>query len=228
MRVVVCRLGSGRGGHGNLAILVQVPVLAPRGVRVVRVDERREQAERARVLASARVVVDRPQSGRADLVVVLELVRDGRDARLHDGAGVVIPQIYALVGSRPVGHPAIITWIDIGRVPFFEAVELIGPHKVHLARDGGPIPEVRAEIVREGRHRRRHIRRVVVAARFRPVAPRHERVPPRRAQRRVAVRRREPHAVARLRMCFNAETRVSGSFESRLHSGRRRGGPCGG
>ena len=101
-------------------------------VRVVRVRERDDEAERP-LVARPHVLVQGPLGREADLVVEVELV--GADAR--SGVGhrrhVVVP-VRAVVGMLPVGRPPVVGRVDVGRQPLLETVQLVGTAEVHLAR----------------------------------------------------------------------------------------------
>ena len=88
----------------DVLVAVEVPVALPGDVRIVRVAEGDAEHER-RVPLVAGVVVQAPDRVERDLVVVLELVRDLRNAGFDHRAHVVVPPVDPLAPEAPVGRP---------------------------------------------------------------------------------------------------------------------------
>lgn len=164
MRVAFRRLEP-HGRHVDLVVAVQIPVFARDRVRIVRMGQRHDHAERPRIVpgrALARDVVELLLRGERDFVVEIELVRAHARARLQHRAHVVIPA-RPLGRLVPVGHPAEIGRIDVGREPFLEAVQLVGAAEMHLAGQHRPVA-ARAQVVRERQRLRRQLGGVIVSA----------------------------------------------------------------
>ena len=187
----MCGSGSVRRILGQVdgVVLVEVPPLRAGHIRVMGVDERRNEQERPPVTV-ARQVVDVPHGGLADLGVVIELVGGERLARLRQAVHVVVPLADPVAGGVPVGRPGEVGGIDVGREALLEAVQLVGPHEVHLPREHRAVAG-EPEVVHEGRHRGRELRGVVPGADLGGRPPGQHREPGRRAQRRGAVGRVE-------------------------------------
>ncbi len=163
MRVELLLGQRRRGGQVDLLVRVEIPVALTCDVRIVRMTER--DAEQEGVVAFVTRVVVQPADGvEGDLVVVLELVRHLGDARLLDRRHVVVPPVHALAGPAPVGGPAEVAGVDVGREPLLESVQLVGADEVHLPAQAGPVA-LQPEIVRERRDGRGELGRVVVHAR---------------------------------------------------------------
>ncbi len=195
MRVAFRRIEP-HGRHVDLVVAVQIPVFARDRVRVVRMGQRHDHAERPRIVpgrALARDVVELLLRGERDFVVEIELVRAHARARLQHRAHVVIPA-RPLARLVPVGHPAEIGRIDVGREPFLEAVQLVGPAEMHLAGQHRPVA-ARAQVVRERQRLRRQLGGVIVGADPRRQLAGQQREPRRRAQRARAVGGVEHHAL---------------------------------
>ena len=131
------------------------------GERIVRMGERGDEQERAPVVRP-RDVEDRALGGEGDLVVEVELVGAHADAGLGDRAHVVIPA-RPFVGMVPVGRPAEIGGVDVGRQPFLEAMQLVRPAEVHLAGEDGAVA-AKPQVMGEGRDVGGEFRGVVVDA----------------------------------------------------------------
>jgi hypothetical protein len=184
-----------RRGQVDLLVGEQVPVVLARDVGVVRVGEGDAERERSIALVAG-VVVETAHGVERDLVVVLELVRDLRHARLLDGAHVVVPPVDPLVGPAPVGRPAEVARIDVRREPLLEPMELVGAHEVHLPAQACPVA-LEAQVVSEGRDGGGELRGVVVDARSRRQRAGHEHRPRGRAERARAVRALEHDSLLR-------------------------------
>jgi len=76
----------------------------------------------------------------------------------------VIPPVDALAGLAVIRRPAEIGWIDVGRQAFLEAMELVGPDEMHLARQAREIAGA-AQVVGERGDGGRELGGVVVDAR---------------------------------------------------------------
>ena len=120
------------------------------------------------------------------LLVEVELVGGLGDPGLLDRRHVMVPPVDPLLRGIPVGSPAEIRGIDIGRQALLEPVQLIGADEMHLAGEAGGVAQ-RPQAVRHGWHRGRELGGVVVDAdpRCQPAA--HQGSPRRCAQREVAV-----------------------------------------
>ncbi len=96
--------------------------------------ERRGNHERAFILGSCQVaqLADRTE---ADLVVIVELVGGVGNSGVGHAVQVVEPPVEAAVRVEPVRGPPKVSRIDIGRQPFFVAVQLVGTNEMHLANE---------------------------------------------------------------------------------------------
>jgi hypothetical protein len=156
------------------------------------VGEGDDEAQR-RVAVVAGLIVDAPGGLERHVVVVLDLVGDLGDPGLLDRAHVVIPPVDALLAQAPVGGPAEVGRIDVGGQALLQAVQLVGPDEMHLARQAGLVA-LEPEVMGEGRDGGAEFRRVVVDAGVRGQQPGHEDRPRRGAQGRGAVSGFKHHA----------------------------------
>ncbi|CAG9224308.1 hypothetical protein BVI1335_520009 [Burkholderia vietnamiensis] len=182
--------------HVDLVVAVQVPVFARDRIRIVRMRQRHDHAERPCVVAGRTLARDVEQllAGRErHFVVEVELIgahaRPGVEHRAH----VVIPA-RPLGRVVPVGHPAEVGRIDVGREPLLEAVQLVGAAEVHFPGQHRPVT-TRAQVVREGQRLRGQFGGVIVGADTRRQLAGQQREARRRAQRARAVRGVEHHAL---------------------------------
>jgi hypothetical protein len=153
-------------------------------VRIVRVGHRHDETERAAV-AAASEVKELLAGGDHDLVIEVDLIGARARARLDDRIHAVIPA-RALLEGAPVGRPAEIAGVDVGRQALLKSMQLIGPAEVHLAGEGGLIARA-PQVVGEGGHLGGIFGSVVVGANFRGQLAGEERKARWRAQRAVAV-----------------------------------------
>ena len=190
------------GGHRSRqvdpVVVVEVPPLGPCHIGVVGVDERHRQEERA-VVGLAGQVVQAAAGGEADLVVVVDLVGGERLAGPRQAVHVVVPLADPLAGRIPVGRPREVGRVDVGGEATAEAVQLVGPDEVHLARQHRPVAR-QVQPVGDGGGCGTPLRRVVPGADLRCRPAGHHRVPRRSAQRRMAVRGIEPRTALRERV----------------------------
>ena len=173
----------GQGGHGRVqvfAVLIHVPVLAPRDIGVVRVGKADGKAPRALILAAG-IVIDLARGVIGDLIVVFHLVGNLGHACTGDGPHVVIPPIDPLTRPAVIGGPAEIGGVDVGGQAFLEPVQLIGANEMHLARQAGLIARA-AQVVRIGRDGRGEFGGVVIDAGCAGQLARHETGPSGRAK----------------------------------------------
>jgi hypothetical protein len=193
-------------------------------------DEARDHAEGARLLLG--VVEDAAPGEEADFLIVVDLEGAGGDAGFAHRLHVVPPFVDALVGQLPIGRPGVVGGVDVGGQPFLEAVELVRPDEMHLARQAGAVAGG-AEIMREGRNRGGELAGVVIGRDARDQLARHEAEPRGRAERRVAIGRVETRAARRqpVHMRGFHERVAVGAGEMRRelighdqHDVRRRGG----
>lgn len=127
----------------------------------MRMSHRCDHAERAPVPATGHVEKLLPRI-EDHIVIEVDLVGARAGAGLGNGIHGVIPT-RSVLETSPVGRPAEVGRIDVGRQAFFESVQLIGAAKMHLAAQhrlvsGAP------QIMREGGYLRRKFRGVVVSA----------------------------------------------------------------
>ncbi len=128
----------------------------------------------------------------SDLFVEVELVGAGAWARLQHRQHVVIPARTTL-GPGPVGGPAIVCGIDIGGQPLLEAVQLVRPAEMHLARKRRAVAGA-PEVMSKGRNVAGEVRSVVERSDARRQRPGQHGVARGRAERAVAIGRLEHHA----------------------------------
>ena len=148
------------------------------------------QAPRTRI-KTARQVVNLARRLVGHGVVIFHLVAGFRHARTRDRPHVVIPPVDTFARLAVIRRPAKVGGVDIGGQAFLEPVQLIGADEMHLARQAGLIART-PQMVGVGGHARRELCRVVIDARGRRELPRHERRPPRRAQRAGGIGVLEP------------------------------------
>jgi hypothetical protein len=151
----------------------------------MRMGEADRQAERAVVFAAA-VIIDLAYRLKGDVVVILHLVGDFRDASPGDGAHVVIPPVNPLSRLAVIRCPAEIGRVNVGGQALLETVHLVRSDKVHLARQACRVARP-PQMVRVGRNVRRKLGSVIINARAARQLPGHEAGPPRCAQRRGGV-----------------------------------------
>ena len=133
----------------------------------------------------ADMVVDRPLGREGHLLVEVHLVGADAEPRLRHRGHVVVPA-RPLVGPLPVRRPAVIGGVDVGGQPLLEAVQLVRPAEMHLARQDRAVAEA-AQVMREGRDVGAELGGIVVAAGARRQRPRHEGRARGRAERAVAI-----------------------------------------
>ena len=116
-------------------IVVAVPIFPRDGVGVMGMGEGHVQEERPRprLPAFARQVVYGPHALVRDLLVEIHLQAAFARPRLGDAEHGVI-KVLAFAGPLPIGRPAEVGRVDIGRHPALETVQLIRPDEVHLSR----------------------------------------------------------------------------------------------
>ena len=132
MRILI-RIGDGADlGLKVVAIFVEVPVFPARHVGIMRVGEADGEAPRA-IVCAARQIVELARRVVGNLVVIFHLVGYLGNAGAGDRSHVVIPPVDALARLAVVRGPTEIGRIDVGRQAFFESVQLIRPHEMHLA-----------------------------------------------------------------------------------------------
>ena len=123
--------GDRRPRHVDVFVAVEVEIFPRDCVRVVRVRQRGDQQQRARV-AAPRAIVDLAFGGEGHLVVEVQLVGAHGQPGLRDRTHVVIP-VGALLRMIPIRRPTEIGGVDIGGQTLLEAVQLIRPAEMHLA-----------------------------------------------------------------------------------------------
>ena len=114
------------------AILIKVPILAPRHIGVMRMRETHRHTPRT-LLHTPRQIVKLLLSQMCDLVVILHLVRDLGNASPRHRPHVVVPPVDALAWFPVIRCPTIVRRVDVGRQPFLKSMKLIRPYKMHLA-----------------------------------------------------------------------------------------------
>lgn len=142
----------------------------------MRMRQRRDHHERSYVFARIALARDIEQlltRGEGHFVVEVELIRAHARTCVDHGTHVVIPR-----GTRleilPVGRPAEIGGIDVGRQPLLEAVQLVRAAEMHLAGKNRAI-SLGAQVVRERERLRRELGRVVISADLRRQLTREQR-----------------------------------------------------
>ena len=202
MRIEVAR-GDAHPRHVDVSVPITLPVLGGDRKRVVRVSQRDHHAEGPGVVVPGHVeqLAFRPKH---DLVVEIDLVRADAGPRLGHRVHGVIPA-RPMLEVEPVGGPAEIGRVDIGRQALLEAMQLIGAAEVHLPAQHGAIPR-ESEVMRKRGQLRREFRRVVVCTDGRGQTSGHEREARGRTQRTVAVCGSKRDAAG----CQGVEVRCSG------------------
>ena len=160
-------------------------------------NEAHDHGERCATLGC--IVEQLPVGGEGHLFVIGQLKGGRRGPGFAHRIHVVVPLVDPVVGVLPVRRPGVVRRVHVGGEPVLEPVELIGPDEVHLAAQGSAVTDL-AEVMGEGRNRRREFGGVVVGPDPCGQLPRHEGESRRRAQRGIAVRRVEPHARGRERV----------------------------
>ena len=163
-------------------VVVLVPIVRQRRIGIVRVGERDDERHRP-VIGRARVIEDEPLGLVGDLLVIVQLNRTPAGAGLAHRRQVVEAFLDAIA---PIGRPQEVGRIDIRRQPFLEAMQLVGPDKVHLAGQAGAIARAPQDMG-EGRDVGRKLAGVVKRADPGCQLARHHGKPGRRAKREVAV-----------------------------------------
>ena len=187
MRILL-RVGNDLAGHGDVGVVVEVPVMPAHRVGVVGMREAHGKAERPPVAPPGEVV--EPLGGEmGGLIIEFELVGDLRHPRLGDGGEVVVRPVDPLIRPGPVRCPAEIGRAKVGRQPLLETVQLVGADEMHLAGKRRAVAQP-AQMVGEGRDRGTELGRVVVALRAARQLAGHERGARRRARGGVCRRRR--------------------------------------
>jgi len=184
VRVAPLRRLVGHPRHVDLVVVVERVLLLRREIGIVRMHEGDGQHERPVVLRAARVVEPAHRLAR-HLLVVVDLERAAIGSRLAHAQHVVEPPVN-LLRLLPGRGPAEVAGIHVGRDPLLVAVELVGADEMHLAGKAGSVAGG-AQIVREGRHARGELGRVVPGADAAHALARHHREARGRAERRVAV-----------------------------------------
>ena len=176
--------------HVDLNPGIAVPIGLRNHVRVVRMSQGCDQAERAPILGPGHVeeLLTRVED---HVVIEVDLIGARARARLGDGIHGVIPS-RPMLEAIPVGRPAEIGRVDVGGQPFFESMQLIRAAKVHLAAQRGLVPGA-PQIMRKGGHLRGKFGRIVVCADGRHLAARQKRKSRRGAKRTIAIERIEDH-----------------------------------
>ena len=178
---------------GDVAAFVHVPVFATRDEGIVRLGERDVQQERP-VVGRAGVVVEFPPGLHEDLLVVVDLEIAFAISRLDDAQQAHHRGGVGFLGPAPVGGPGEVGGVDVGGQPLFEAVKLVRPDEMHLARKRRLVAE-RPHVMREGRLGRGEFGAVVEGSDIGRQAAGHHRRAGRPADRVVAVTVREGRAV---------------------------------
>ena len=171
MRIELVR-GQLYAGPIDLDAVVAIPVALRNHVRIVRVGHRYDQAERPAILAAGHVE-ELAAGMKDDLVVEVDLIRASAGSRLRDRVHAVIPA-RPLLEARPIGRPAEIGGVDVGRQALLEAVQLIGPAEVHFPAEHGLVAGA-PQIMCESGHLRGKLGGIVVCTDGRHLAPRQER-----------------------------------------------------
>ncbi len=163
------------------AILIEIPVFAPRDVWVVRVCETDGQAPRPIILTPAQIV-NLAGGVIGDLIVIFHLIGNLGHPGPGDRPKVVIPPVDPLAGFAIIRGPAEIGGVNIGRQALFEAVQLIGADEMHLAGQAGLIPGP-PQVVGIGGDIGAEFGGIVINPTARRQKPRHKAGPPRRTKR---------------------------------------------
>jgi hypothetical protein len=112
-------------------VAIEVPVALRHGEWIMRMGERGDEQERP-LVARAGDVEERALGSEGDLVVEIELVGAQADAGLRDRAHVMVPA-RPVARMVPVGRPAVVGGIDVGRQPLLETMQLVRAAEMHLA-----------------------------------------------------------------------------------------------
>ena len=213
-------LGDGDERHArqvDLVVVVQVPVFLRGHEGVVRMRERSPQQEGPAVVA-ARLVVQPLLGAVGHLLVVVDLQVALAQPRFDHRAQAHARRGIGLAPARPVGGPAEVGRVDVGRHPLLEAVQLLGAGEVHLARQTGA-PALVAQVMRQRQRRRRKVGGVVVAAHCRCQSAGEHRRARGRTHRVVAVGVEEGDAA--LGQPVHVRRGVGGAAVHRQHQGRQ-------
>ena len=118
------------------AIFIKVPIFAPRNVGVMGMGkgDRQTPGPGLVFIGLTGELIEFLGGVEGHLIIIFHLVGGLRNAGTRHRTQIVIPPVNAFTGFAIIRRPAKIRRIDIGRQPLLEAVQLIRPDKMHLAR----------------------------------------------------------------------------------------------
>ena len=178
MWVMIVIIKSGHLWQQVFAILIQVPVLLSRHIRIMRMREANRQAPRALILA-ARQIINLARRVIGNLIIIFHLIGDFGHTRAGDRPHIVIPPINPLTGFAIIRRPAKIGGINIRRQTLLEPMHLVRTDEMHLAGQAGLIPRP-PQMMRISWDVRGKLCRVVIDPRAAGKLPGHKARPPRR------------------------------------------------